>query len=236
MAGPLLSKNGKYYIPAPFSWFYPKSDDKDINNAEVMNVEKIYKSQNTSSSLIRIPAELQWIKSEHSEIISAGGMWVDADELRGTHRNIELLSPSAFFVSEERTGIALSGRSVREGHLYTMNHIRLKENVEIVFAVDSELPLDDSGVLKLGGEQRFGRYNTIDSVLEFSDSGNRFLSLSPIKAQGNSEYMLATGKIQYIGGWDMNKGFHKDMVGYYPAGSVFNKKIDANCIGIAEAD
>ena len=41
---------------------------------------------------------------------------------------------------------------------------------------------------------------------------------------------VATGKIQYLGGWDMKKGFHKPMKGYFPAGSVFNKKLNDNFI------
>ena len=69
--------------------------------------------------------------------------------------------------------------------------------------------------------------------VRFSDDGNHYLSLSIL--EGNEEAnasVVATGRILYFGGWDLKTGFHKPMKGFFPAGTVFNKKINNNCIAI----
>jgi CRISPR-associated protein Cmr3 len=97
------------------------------------------------------------------------------------------------------------------------------------------LPLKDEGILKLGAEQRFGYYKNIKNIEldSISSSENLFISLSLIKGDEESNnHIVSTGKIKYIGGWELKKKFHKDMVGYYPAGTVFNKKLNDNFIKI----
>ncbi|MBF0201034.1 MAG: hypothetical protein HQK66_06935, partial [Desulfamplus sp.] len=55
--------------------------------------------------------------------------------------------------------------------------------------------------------------------------------LSPVEvSKETSAALVASGKIIYRGGWDLARQFHKDMKGYYPAGSVFNSAVDQSCI------
>jgi len=51
----------------------------------------------------------------------------------------------------------------------------------------------------------------------------------PADEQAN-QHCIASGRPHYYGGWDLHRRFHKPMKGYFPAGSVFQKQINDNCI------
>ena len=135
---------------------------------------------------------------------------------------------------ENRTGIALdSNRSVRAHHLYAFSHARLNKNVNLIFGTDKDLPIFDNGVLKLGAEQRFGLYSKIPDINFNNGNSGLFMSASQVEGtEQANESVVATGKIQYQGGWDMKKGFHKPMTGFFPPGSVFKDKLNDNFIQI----
>ena len=105
------------------------------------------------------------------------------------------------------------------------------EGVSLIWGLDQDCGLDKKGILTLGGEQRFGAYEELKTSPLFSESGIDYLALSPVLVdQKSSDALIGTGKISYRGGWDLAKQFHKDMRGYYPAGSVFNQNINNCCI------
>ncbi len=249
--GPLLKKGYEIYIPAPYSWYREKSRNGVARYVEDANGDTgkdgvarnaattIIKSTRISSPLIQSRQSLQWAKGS-GELESIGGKWIKLENLFSGDREMDLYplthkDPDKGFVEFEiRTGIALEHekRTVREGHLYSFSHARLKEDVSLVFGIDREIALDDSGVLRLGAEQRFGHYGKIPNPMTGGD-GDQFLALSAVKGtEEANRAVIATGKIQYVGGWDMKKKFHKPMRGFYPAGTVFNKNINDNCIAI----
>ncbi len=99
--------------------------------------------------------------------------------------------------------------------------------------MDKDLPISDNGVLNLGAEQRFGLYTKIPGINFNVGSSGFFMSVSQTAGtEQANESVVATGKIQYQGGWDIKKGFHKPMTGFFPPGSVFSKKLDDNFIEI----
>lgn len=240
--GPLLEKSGTIYIPAPYSWYLEK-DDK--NKKEAVSV---YRSKPVESSLVvtPYPERLYVAKGARGELTTAGGKWLKLDDFLSQKAEITICETTDFYCQEQRTGIALEkNRSVRKSHLYTFTHARLGEDVRIIFGIRSkaELPLSDSGMLRVGGEQRMGYYEPVivDIDIDISDwpkasgepsggsSGKSrviglFMNLSNMVVSDSLESSLvACGKIQYIGGWDMKKGFHKPAIAYYPPGSIFNK-------------
>lgn len=228
LMGPLFIRERHFFIPAPFHWFYDKAEK---NNRNV----HVFRAETVKSRLIRSKKkDLLWATGEGGEMVSMGGRWIRLDDLFSTDESIEIFDSEYFFSVEERTGIALHrNRSVREGHLYTFNHVRLNPEVGMAFGVDVNLPLASAGFLKLGAEGRFGRYQRIKPPRITSGGSGRFVALGLVKgSQQPNQAIIATGKIQYIGGWDLKKGFHKPMQGYFPPGSVFNENIQKNLVQI----
>ncbi len=233
--GPLFLYENKIFIPAPYSW-YMDSDYKKMLDRELRLKVKPIKSFLLNSDLIKTNKEkLFWAKPDKNELVSMGRYWIGFDDFVREKDEFDLHSMSYFVDFEQRTGIALNdNRTVKDGHIYSFNHARLKEDCELVFGINKELPINSEGVLKLGAEQRFGRYKKFEINIEIPNFNcDTYLSLSVLpksdKANGS---VVATGKILYFGGWDLAKGFHKPMIGYFPAGSVFDNKIDENLIGI----
>jgi|LQYC01.1.fsa_nt_gi Uncharacterized protein predicted to be involved in DNA repair (RAMP superfamily) len=229
--GPLFMKDHELYVPAPYCWFVQK-DDLEGTKKEI----EVYKSRPVRSSLFKTEFEnMLWAKGEKGELVSVGGNWIKASDLHLKKEMIWIMGLGDFFGTEQRTGIALhKNRRVRDGHLYSFNHARLKEDVSLVFGVDKILPLADDGILTLGAEQRFGSYKKFTGIsLGFDEHQKSFMSLSLIEGTEQANHaVIATGKIQYLGGWDLKRGFHKPMKGFFPAGSVFSEKINQNFIAI----
>jgi len=234
LIGPLFMFEDDVYVPAPYSWFMEKDSDKKKGNGKV----NIVKGSPVKSRLVKSEAhELIWAKGENGDMVSLGGRWINKQNLHSDETMIEVKASGEFFENEPRIGIALEkNRKVREGHLYSFNHARLKKDVCLFFGTDRSLPLKKRGILKIGAEQRFGWYerlNDKNANLRFSNDGNSYLSLSNLEGtQETNASVVATGRILYLGGWDLYSGFHKPMKGFFPAGTIFNKKINNNCISI----
>jgi len=228
VTGPLFHMDDRVFVPVPYSWFMDKSQ-KNKTKKKVFTAEPIH------SPLVKTEDNnLFWVVGGNGEMVSLGGSWIAIEDLYAKSREKEIFTPDFFFTTEPRTGIALNrNRSVREGHLYTFTHIRLKPGVGMIFGTDKPLPISDDGLLKLGAEQRFGRYEKIKApVFEKKESGT-YLSLTLVEGTDQANRaVIATGKIQHIGGWDLKKGFHKPMKGYFPVGSVFTEKIESHFVQI----
>jgi CRISPR-associated protein Cmr3 len=228
LTGPLFMQDGVIYVPAPYSWFVQK--EKSEGNVNVIRGKLI------KSRLLKCEStELIWATGESGEIVSLGGKWIKKNDLHSAGNTVEIKKSTDFYKNEPRTGIALKkNRRVRDGHLYSFNHARLKKDVCLIFGVDKPLPMADQGVLKIGAEQRFGWYKKMSNPqLDFEENGDMFLSLSVFEEnEMANESIIATGKILYFGGWDLHKGFHKPMKGFFPAGTVFNQKLHQNFITI----
>jgi CRISPR-associated protein Cmr3 len=230
--GPLFFKDGKLWAPCPYVWFAEKKDKQNIDLRKRAITVSARLGKNT---LLKTSASenLFWAKGNNLEAL--GGGWVCLDELCKPSEEKTILENSDFFVSENRTGIALDvkdqRRKAREGHLYSFVHARLQEGVSLAFGVTKKLPVADIGVLKLGAEQRFGEYRLLKSINLPQGKSSLFMTLSILS--GNDELnqcCVATGRILYYGGWDLHRGFHKPMKGYFPAGSVFTEQINENFI------
>jgi len=226
--GPLFLAEEDIYVPAPYSWF--------VEKGATSGQTEVIKGRLIESPLLKCSrSHFFWAKGKAREVVSAGGMWAKAQDLNSQDNLVTLKKDEDFFENELRTGIALQqNRKVRKGHLYSFNHARLKKTVSLLFGTDVSLPLNDKGVLRLGAEQRFGWYEKVaEEHIQFPNEGDLYMSLSIVEGtQEANEAVIATGKIQYFGGWDLHKGFHKPMKGYFPAGTVFNKKVNTNCIRI----
>jgi CRISPR-associated protein Cmr3 len=206
---------------------------------------KIFKSNllEGGADLIKTKTnKIYWAKANNNELVSIGGDWINLNDINSGSDEINVFATNQFFNTEPHTGIALKeNRVVRESHIYTFTHARLLEDVEIIFGIDKSMPIEDEEVLALGAEQRFGtlkRLKNFGNLKEKLNSGNKnggYMSLSIVEGGQNLEadkHIIATGRIQYLGGWDLHKRFHKDIVGYYSAGTVFDEKFCEGLIPI----
>ncbi len=222
VTGPILEKNNELFLPTPYHWFV----DKYSQN------ETVYTAKPVESDLLYFPSEKKyWVKGTDSELENVGGMWINFRNFLNPSRKY-LCPNDNFFQDEIRTGNALSiSKTVIEGHLYSFTHIRFNEDTRLLFAVNKNLPLAKEGILTLGGEQRFGNYRLTGNIELPKGNTGLYMSLTLLKADKNAQKALvATGKLIFRGGWDLHIGFHKPMEAYYPAGSVFDEKIDNNMI------
>ncbi len=231
LIGPYFKIDNDVYIPAPYNWYFEKKN-KDNKKIEIIKSEKI------DCEFIKTDKEeLYWAKNVNDEVETLGGKWIKIQDIsKKNGEEIEYKTNTDLFVTELRTGIALEtkARNARKGHIYQFNHIRFKKGVSMIYSIDKDLPLSEKGVLQLGAEQRFGGYSKVREIIFPENKGSGlYMSLSMIeKSDQANDAVVATGKPVYLGGWDLKKGFHKPMVGYYPAGSVFNKKFNDNLIEI----
>jgi len=232
--GPFFLFEERIWLPCPFIWFSEKTEEK-----KKTRLRKITVASPVKNSLIKTSSggDIIWAKGRNLE--NLGGDWVSLDELCTASEEKTIRPSEDFFVSEKHTGIALDvkdkRRTAREGYLYSFVHARLCKDVKLVFGVNQELPLSNSGVLKLGAEQRFGKYKKIGAIALQEKEGKSGLFMTLSIMAGNKEvnrHCIVTGRVAYFGGWDLHRGFHKPMKGYFPAGSVFGKKINDQCIAI----
>lgn len=235
--GPLLRHGSEYFVPAPYTWFV----EKDASENSEKSIVRILEAEPLASQIIKTLGLKSssritgWVKQSR-DIKTVGGSWVSLPLMLKGERVFEDgrtifhsgSDSTRVFFREERIGIAMDeNRGVEEGKLYMSRHIRLKPDISLVWGVDRDCGLEEQGVISIGGEQRFGKYRSIDPQFTIPKSGNRYLALSPVEVtQKSCDALIASGKIVYRGGWDLAKQFHKDMRGYYPAGSVFSIPVD----------
>jgi len=235
--GPILKKENIYYLPAPFTWF--TEDNSYQKKIAVLVAEQLDKDLLDTLNIKAKSAITHWAK-HNQDIKSIGGNWLSLEALKNKRNRLDTKTELLFkerkdtpmFRVENRTGIEIDTcRAVKESKIYNARHIRLEKDISLVWGVDRECSLAQEGVLTLGGEQRFGRYETMQKPPVFPDDGARYLALGPVEVNDNSQtHLVAAGKIIHRGGWNLKKRFHKPMKPYYPPGSVFSDKVTGNCI------
>jgi len=229
IVGPFFRRDGTIWVPCPCIWFSAKKE-KASRKRKIAISAPIGKTALLKTAAME---NLYWAKGR--ELESLGGSWVCLDELCSRSEEKTILENGDFFTSEIHTGIALdvqnSRRTARKSHLYSFVHARLHEGVSLAFGVTQKLPLPERGILKLGAEQRFGEYRQLRKMELPKGNSKLFMTLSTLPADEQAnQHCIASGRPHYYGGWDLHRRFHKPMKGYFPAGSVFQKQINDNCI------
>lgn len=234
LTGPLLRKGGRLLVPAPQHW-YVQTDEGEGKDQK----KRLLKAFELRSSLILSSSAkpLRWVSRLKVEALA--GKWLpveslnlkDGDEVTAWGR-ADLADDDEMRIGLE---LDLAMRSAKKAKLYSLRHLRLRPDVELVWAIDRHLPLPDIGALQVGGERRFGRYERIKESPLKETSGPLHLALSMVPLNEESQSSLvAAASTQYLGGWDLRKGFHKPMNAYYPVGSVFDRPLESLTIPIPE--
>lgn len=241
----LIKKNDDFLFPLPRDILQSKGKNDEDSEFKrlLLSGEKHLTSAKNIDLLI----------NPYDEIFSYEPFWMSeldlADYLKGDISNFEkLLKRENLFELEPKIGIARERftRCSKDGNLYRVGMLRLKEGVSIY--VDFEgLELAED-FFRLGGEGKFVEVKRIEKKLEIplpEITNNRFvlyLSTHAIfkegwlpewigenglerKIHGTSIKVklltAAIGKPVYIGGFDIAKGEPKPMYKAVPGGSVY---------------
>lgn len=234
--GPFFLHQNVVFVPTPLLWYGSQIiEDLGIKKKVKFSIYRALHEEYPIKSSKPILWPLNIENETDSKITSLSGTWTNWNHVVDPPKDriIEVFNNEFFFTEEPRTGIALNlGRRVRRGHLYSLTHIRLKQGIALCIGLDQDPGLKDEGVLFLGGEKRFVYYQKFDPVTkDLPTQTDRFMAFTPIPAiQEANAAVVITDKLQYRGGWDLARGFHKALEAYFPAGSVFNKKVSRHCL------
>jgi CRISPR-associated protein Cmr3 len=239
----------EWFFPAPAHWFAPISDTaKDRQQVEVHPGQVLSQHYQALGMSGRVSKPV-WVPGPPREDFnSLAGMWVNQAALSALTgktaivtyyprlEKVEQGKPAmvplrALFENELRVGIALQSgiRRAKTGHLYSATQVRLTPGVRLAIGLDTDLipsHLDSEGILSLGGEQRLVHYQQYLTVPDIPTGSSPWvMALAPqlyalLEELGWADLPRASGPLLRVGGWDMQKGFHKDMVAYLPAGTV----------------
>jgi len=229
-----IEKGGRIYAPVPCSWM--TESQESCTGINVVQPLELPAAARNHMGICGSAEHVYWGK-HHNNLRSLGGNWITLEALAAQKKKLTtdtdiLIGNSSFVSQEERTGIALDQhRRVKESQLYTARHLRLNDDCSIIWAIDRDTGLAKEGILSLGGEQRFGYYREREPVALPAGNGTQFMATTPTPVRDVPEAdVIASGKLQYRGGWDLSRQFHKDMIAFYPAGTVFGRKVTSSCI------
>ncbi|AEF82060.1 type III-B CRISPR module-associated Cmr3 family protein [Leadbettera azotonutricia] len=239
--GILVKKGDAIYAPAPALW-YIDTKEKLIRPSDYIGKKvvpaKLLQEDFSSLDIESSEGELYFVVPKE-DAQPMKDLWVSLDFIVSDNNIIgkdDIILRSDIFSTEMRIGIGIDEkRSVIQGALYSAQHIRLKDDIELLVLFDRDCGLKDKGALTLGGERRICSYKKIDFPLELgkaqANSSSLYVSLAPIEAtQETVGKIAASQKLFSIAGWDLAKGFHKSTKNWIPAGAVFQKKVNSVCI------
>lgn len=194
-----------------------------------------------------------WIHSENPMEAVSG--FLSTDEMRrylmGETPSGET-EPEKLFEIEERTGIRKNRnkRSVETGGLYSVEFVRLNEDAGFAVEVENTKLLPESGMLRLGGDNRSARYSSgswseipVEAIKKKIAETKHFKLVLTTPAVFNKGWLpgwinsdtlqgeiggiaarlvsACVGKPIGIGGYDFVKNMPKPMKKAVPAGSVY---------------
>ncbi|MDR2798638.1 MAG: hypothetical protein LBB80_09875 [Treponema sp.] len=228
----LLKKGPTYYAQAPYSWFVEKEKSGCGDVKKTIIPARDNSAEFEAAGILASAWPLPWIDNTNAK--SIGGSWIDVN-LFTKGRDIQLQEES-LFNTEDRVGVALGPhtRTAVEGRLYTTRHVRLRDGVNIVIALDNAVGLKEQGVLQLGGEGRRCAYQKIEGPhLNWNVKSDRYVALASIPCTAELLSKTFCAKTFVSAGWDLAKNYHKTSETWFYAGSVFNENINNQCAPLA---
>jgi CRISPR-associated protein Cmr3 len=228
LKGIFLCEDECIYLPAPL----------DLATEDEKDEKKAFRTSKRDSppflSNIELPSylfsrELEKTQSVTGSFISDSDL---KDYLNGSRNEFNLYQQDYFCMMEYKTGIkrGIKTRTVEEGNLYRVGMRRLRNECALVCDIEGVSSLSKRGVLKLGGEGKVVRYETVslslpddrEAIIEQVSQTKQFklfLATPAIFEKGwlpddnilkNSDYQLelltaAIGSAFHVGGWEMAK-------------------------------
>lgn len=221
--GTFLEYEDTLYVPVPLDIQVIQTGDAYHGYPLMLHPVEQGSGQSDSSSYRLLAPHA--VKSQ-----SAQGKWMPFEQLlKGDYSQIVDVS---FFVSkEEKTGIALDeeSRTVREGFLYQAVRSRLRPGVRIVTLCEGLETYPSTIRLGNGGTVWYGKEREIPAVFKQKayirqhmqgQEYARIYALMPGLGKSEEYVVEASGRGEWIGGWDMVKRRPKSRVHVRPAGTT----------------
>lgn len=237
----LIKKEGRYYVPAPATWYYD-SDEKFTSCKNIKQPLKLILAKDFSETFSKLGMQssvenVSFVKPE-KDAKSLSGTWISLDFLKSAKSEIttnDILFVSDVYSYENRIGVGLdSNRKTVQGQLYSSTHIRLNEGVTIVVRTNEKTFLKERGIIQLGGEKRMCSYKLLseDILKDFNQEGaDSFVSLISVEATEELiKVLISSQKLVVSSGWDLKTKFHKPSKNWIPAGAVFSTSISNYCL------
>jgi CRISPR-associated protein Cmr3 len=247
LQGPFVAKRaGKQYeryFSTPLDLLYaPPTRDKEKGYFATLKVQgqPTYKSNAPDGW-----RPLTKSANDDFDVLKEATGWLNEAQLmeylNGKLSTGKITASSEIYQDEERTGLALdySKKTNKESMLYSTQFVRLQPNFGLVMEMNyTDKIFQSSGMIRIGGESRSGRYEEIPDKPSFV-----------LKKEGNLKVVLLTpayfsagwqptdwstwlgkdarwvsgvfGKAQAISGWDLVINRPKPLRHFVPAGSVY---------------
>jgi len=236
-------KNGRVLIPAPLDLFI--GDDKIYNEDYISDIITSY---NIKKFEFVVP-------NTDNDAKRAENYFIDISYLGEIPS--ELYSFTDFATIEPKVGIAIdrSTKTTKESMLYRINLTQfIDENwTFLVEYKTKDVVLNQSGIIKLGGEGKFATYSHIEEPITITNHNQKlqlkkedefkiYFSTPAIFEKGwifaeNEKFEILSasiGKHIFIGGFDMKKRKAKTMYKAIPSGSIYLIKINQKVSNIEE--
>lgn len=209
-----------YYFPMPLDVAEKELVDENLWSASLKSLEKAPLSSYPLPYMLRSVTS-QKDKSKKILYLSEKSI---SNYLEG-EENLDCLNIASCFVQEKKLGIEVDAdsKTSKNGRIYEISYIRPTINSKLKLGVDVTAQLKhDSGVLKLGGENRQVAYRFAAHPL----------NIEKVNSQGNFfKLYLATPAI-FANGWFPGWIDENEKTGYYSnKGKRVTVRLIAACVG-----
>lgn len=225
--------------------YFPQPADAVTVDKETRQIKALAPKEIPNGVMCSAPTPMLLWDDEPKK--GVGGLWLSEEQLRAyvVGDTVVGIPSSRLFWRENRFGIGLERETgtTREGMLYEVEYVRPRPDVGLVVEVNGYAGWPDTGLLRMGGEGRGGRFTQYDDLKwpkaddplperfkiyfatptyfnegwQPSDWGRFFEGQVTLQAAALRRY-------ESVGGFDMTaKGVkrHKSALRYVPAGSVY---------------
>jgi len=158
--GPLISKSDELFFPIPLDLV--KLEDR---------LNPLVFTEKPQGLISDYPLSYVLINKSESQAKGSEGWFTDIelkDYLKNRETKYSFIEDRNLFLLEPKIGIARKKTTLttKEGYLYRIPMIRLREKVSLVAEVEGISDMPKAGVIQLGGESKGAKFEAIENIFE----------------------------------------------------------------------
>jgi len=217
-----------FYLPAPYDIF---KDDKDFVLYKYKMRPEDFISSEQTDFLIFPDTVSPGAKHLNNYLIEVSTI---PNYFRLQKNQVRIEHISDFLKNYPKVGIARNkSRTTKEGHLYAIDMSEFNENISFIVEIELDESINFNDFIKLGADGKIAEITEKEEVPELKHeerddydlikilfTSHTFIQASIDDLKNIGLLAMSIGKLQYVGGWDMQKQQPKPMMQVLPAGSV----------------